>query len=341
MPDKTDLPGTHRVTLKDIAKKTGFTINTVSRSLKDKVDISAPTRQLIKDTALQMGYINNSIAGSLRSGSTKTIAIILGDISNPLFSILVKDIDMAVRPHGYNTFIINTDENDALELEAIQSALGKNVDGIILCPAQKNEDNVSYLMRTGVPFVLVERYFQNLETDCVVCDDVQGGYLATKHLTEKGHKRILMLVGPTYISSARERLEGYRKALAETGIPFDSSLVHEVSITSGNTKKVLQDIMAKETDFTAILAFSDMIAWETIGVLDTIGKRVPEDIAVVGFDNIQAKWPFPVPLTTISPSKDLMVKYAVEILLNRMKNKQPDKHTSKTIPTKLVIREST
>lgn len=336
-----DSPKASYVTLKDVAQETGFTINTVSRALNDKDDISANTRKMIQETAGRMGYIRNTLAGSLRSGMTKTLAVILGDISNPHFSILVKEIESAARKYHYSTFILNTDESSALEEEAIRSALSKKVDGIILCPTQKNKESVAFLQRTGIPFVLIGRYFKDLETDCVVCDDVQGGYLATRHLIAKGHRDILFLNGPDCISSAAERLEGYRKALSESGIPYRTALVRKISVTSGQCGRVITKLLEEKSAFTAIFAFSDMIAWEAIHTLNRFGKQVPQDIAVVGFDNIQSKLPFPMPLTTISTFKSRMSRHVVDILMKKI-NAREDAGTEKVvIETKLVVRGST
>lgn len=330
-----------KVTMKDIAAETGFTINTVSRALKDKDDISEPTRKLIKETAKRLGYISNSIAGALRSGTTKSFAVILGDISNPHFSIVVKEIESAARKHGYSTFIINTEENSGLEYEAICSALGKKVDGIIICPTQKSKENIEFLKKTGIPFVLIGRYFKEIATDYVVCNDVNGGYQATMHLIEKGHKRILMLNGPSYISSAAERHEGYKKALGDSGIEYDKALVHEMSITAGESKRVVRKILDENIKFSAVFAFSDMIAWETIHVLHKCGMKVPQDVAVIGFDNIQSKLSFPSPLTSISTSKSKMSRKAVDILLKRINNKNGTGVINAVIDTKVIPREST
>ena len=145
------------VTLKDIAAKTGYSVNTVSRALRDKDDIAAPTREMIQKTAQEMGHVSNTLAASLRLGYTNTIAVILGDISNPHFSIMMKEIEGYAWKAGYTSILFNTNENEELELAAIQSALNKNVDGIIICPAQKTPYNLTYLKESGVPFVLIGR----------------------------------------------------------------------------------------------------------------------------------------------------------------------------------------
>jgi LacI family transcriptional regulator len=332
---------TAKVTLKDIAVNTGFTINTVSRALKDKDNISPTTRKKIKSVAKEMGYIANSLAGSLRSGLTKTIAVIFGDISNPHFGIIAKEIERSARKHDYTTFVINTEEDELLEEKAIISAISKNVDGIILCPTQESRNNIEFLQRLGVPFVLLGRHFYDENLDYVVCDDFKGGYEATNHLIERGHTHILFLNGPEYISSSRERLQGYKEALKESNVAFDPTLVQEIGIKSGDSRQVIKDMINDRVKFTAILAFSDMVAWEVIYIMHKMGKKVPQDYAVVGFDNIQARMFFPFPLTTISNSKSKMSRRAFDILMSRINEKNNSSRFNEMIDTRLIIREST
>jgi len=330
--------------LKDIALATGFSINTVSKALKDSPNISEPTKALIREKAREIGYIGDGIAGALRSGVTKTIAIILGDISNPHFSIMIKEIEHRVRESGYSIFILNTDEDPGLEYDAIVSALNKNVDGIIICPSQQNAENIYFLKKTGVPFVLMGRRFPHIETDYVVCDDRQGGFQITEHLLKQGHKRIAFFGGPEYVSSTVERLRGYQDALFKYGVLYDPSLVFEFPLLMARQNGKVNENLSQAKDCTAIFAFSDLIAWEVITRLQELGRKVPEDISVVGFDNIQSKFPFPFPLTSVRTSKSKMSVTAAEILLEKMANnieeEQVDNLRQIVIPTALAVRGS-
>ena len=218
------------VTLKDIANRTGFSVNTVSKALRGKEDISVQTREIIQKTAADMGHVNNALAASLRLGYTDTIAVILGDIANPHFAILMKEIQVRAREHGYTSILFNTNEDRQMELDAIQAALNKNVDGILICPAQNSPDNLQYLQKTGVPFVLIGRH--EADYPSVVCDDEAGGYLAAKTLLDAGHRKILCLHGALYISSAKERLAGFRRAFAEMGLDPDEQLIREVPVSA-------------------------------------------------------------------------------------------------------------
>ncbi|NLC43623.1 MAG: LacI family transcriptional regulator, partial [Clostridiales bacterium] len=249
-----------KTTLKDIALATGYSINTISRALRDKDDIALSSREHIKSVAQELGYIHNMSARSLRLGYTNTIAVILSDISNPHFGILMKEIEERAREKGYFTYLIHTNEDVDMEYNAINYARNINVDGIILCPTQKNTDNIQYLNDCGIPFVLIGRRFTDIKTNYVICNDHLGGYQAASYLLDQGHRDVLVLTALQSIYSAKERLNGFRDAFKERGIDLDKDLIKEVSVTTQDCGDVL-DSALKKKQFTAIFAFSDLIAW--------------------------------------------------------------------------------
>jgi LacI family transcriptional regulator len=312
------------ITLKDVAQKTGFSINTVSRTLRGKDDISEETMKIIKTTADEMGYINNSLASSLRSGRSNTIAVILGDISNPHFSILTKEIENLSRQERYGVFLLNTNENEKQEKEAINTAITKNVDGIIICPNQKSDANICFLMDRKIPFVQMGRRFDTLNIPFVICNDELGGYQATKYLLEKNHRDILILTGPSYVSSARERLAGYKRAFAEQGLRVKSRLIREVPIIGKGYLKVLDSVIKEKIPFTAIFAFSDMLAWGAWTHLQRLGIRVPQDVSIIGFDYIQSRFDIPFQLSTISSYKAKMGAFAIKALFRVIRGADSD-----------------
>ncbi len=318
MPKNSTRGKIARATLKDIAERTGYTVNTVSRALKDKDDISITTRALIKKVADELGYIPNAIAASLRSGSTKSVSVIIPDISDPLFAIWVKDIEMLLKERNFDLFIQNTGENDELEKRAVRLAISKKIDGIILCPCQKNDSSIAMLKNNGVPFVLIGRRFHRDDIDYVLADDTQGGYLAARHLIDLGRRRLLFLNGPSYISSARERLDGYQRALTEQGIRFIPELVREVEIKAGECTRILREVFKQRLEFSGLICFSDLMAWEAIYQLHSLKKKVPEDVAVVGFDDIQSRLFYPYPLSSVGYSKQEIARKAVSILFEKI-----------------------
>jgi LacI family transcriptional regulator len=262
-----------KVTLKDLAKKTGYSINTISRALKDKEDISLSTRKQIKKLAAETGYIPDVIAGSLRSNSTKTIAVILGDISNPYFGIVVKGIEDTARENGYHVVIANTNEIYENEEEIIKTLLGKRVDGFIILPVQDDSSDIKILKKRGVPLVLLGRYFKDISTSYVISNDITGGYLATKYLIEKGHREILVITGPPHISCARERLQGYLMAMKEANIALSKDLICELSSIRGTECHARFMELLKNRKFTAVFAFSDFLAFQVLYTLEELGLK--------------------------------------------------------------------
>ncbi|MBC8541952.1 LacI family DNA-binding transcriptional regulator [Bianquea renquensis] len=328
------------VTLADIANKTGFSVNTVSHALHDKKDISAKTKEQIQAVAKEMGYIRNSSASSLRSGKTKSIAIIVGDISNPHFSIMIKEMETLFRKKGYTSFILNTDEDEEMEWTAITSAISKNVDGIILCPVQKTEGNVRYLMETGIPFTLIGRRFDQIPTNYVVCDDENGGYLAASYLLSENHRRILFLNGGAYISSAKERLLGIQRAFVEKGTPLDHLRVVTIPVVNSNQEAAIIQILKENADCTAILCFSDIIAMQVCHGLGRMHVSIPDQVSVVGFDNIASTFSFPMLLSSVTSSKNKVSEEAVKVLLEMMEGRG-EVHRQIVLPTKIILRETT
>lgn len=327
-----------QVTLRDIAEATGVTINTVSHALKDKPDISVETKQRIRLVAEEMGYVGNALAGSMRTGCTRMIALILGDIANPNFAVVAYDAERTARKAGYHTILYNTEENPELELQAIRSALAQKADGLIICPTQQSRRNLNYLKRCGVPFVLVGRCFDGEDLPGTVMDDETGGLLATRHLLNAGHKRIVLLEGPDYISSAAQRRRGYERALHEANVPLDPALICPVEVSTGGCSRAIDSLFARHIAFSAVFAFSDLLALEAVSALNRHGLQVPRDISMVGFDNIAARFPVPQPLCSVSATDDAsMAEHAMLQLLALLNGKPQCK---KVLPVSLALRDS-
>lgn len=324
----------------DIAKETGYSINTVSHALNDKPDISQATKQYIRETAQRMGYIRNTSASALRSGKSKSAAIIVGDISNPHFSVMIKEMEAELRKHSYTAFILNTDEDEARERRAIVSAIEKNVDGIILCPVQKTTDNIRYLIKTGISYTLIGRRFAEPDTNYVVCDDQNGGYAAAAYLLDQGHRKLLFINGAAYISSAEERLRGIRQAFADRGVPGDALAVETVSIAGPGRDMAVARILENHRDVTAVICFSDLIGMEVCRCLRQMGAAVPDAVSVIGFDNIASKFSFPLMLSSVTASKTAMSAQAVRLLMDCIAGNSPPSRQI-VLPTRLVLRETT
>ncbi len=310
-----------RVTLKDIANKTGFTINTVSHALKDMDDISDTTKAKIRKAAKELNYVEDVAARALRSGKTQTIAVIVGDISNPFFSNLVKGIEHEAKKYGYSLIIFSSSENNEWEKSAIMAAYSQRVDGIFICPVQENLDNFELLKSIGIPFVLVGRHFKGQEANAVVWDDRKGGEIATKHLIDAGHMNILYIGGSEQTSSGKERLQGYRDAHVKAGIPIKESLIHMTDITVGKNCTSIKKILADTSPFTSIVVFSDLIAYEVMSIIYREQNRIIDSNTLVGFDCIQRKLMLPFGFLSVDCVGD-EPKTCVELMLKLIRKEQ-------------------
>ncbi len=325
--------------MRDVAKTTGFSVNTVSRALNHKPDVNEETRKTIVEAATKMGYRPNKLARSLRSNKTHTIGVIVADIANPYFGALVKGVEKEARKRHYSVILLNTDEDYERESEAIQVVLEERVDGIIISPTQKETGTIKNLLQLGIPFVLFGRRFSDLETNYVVTDDVHGGFLATEHLISLGHRRIGMINGPIHISSAKERFQGYREALGRYGLKQEQSLVTAGAVTMEDGYEVAESLLNKNPRPTAIFAFSDFVSFGVMKAIREVGLKVPEDISVVGYDDNQFASCSETPLTTIHIPKEELGINAAKVLKEQFVDNQPIKQVELSVD--LIVRQST
>lgn len=330
-----------RVTLRDIAELTGFSINTVSRALNNKEEVHSDTRVKILAAADKLGYRANRLAKGLRSNKTGIIGVVVTDVANPFFSALVKGIARAARDFGYSIILQDSDEDYAGEEEAIQVLLAEQVDGILITPVQSHKQMIEKLTEAHFPFVLVGRYFQDLDTNYVVPDDYQGGFMVTEHLLQQGYTRLAMVNGPLHISSARERFQGFSDALAKYHIPVDKSLVVAGALTVEEGLDLSRSILKHVPQPSAIVCYSDFVAFGVMQAIREIGLSIPEDIAVVGFDDVRMSSCLQVPLTTIRSPKEELGRQAMQLLVHMLKDNHNGAETDKRkLDVTLVSRES-
>lgn len=329
-----------KVLLSDIAKETGYSVNTVSHALRGMADISEATRKKIRKAADDMGYIANSSASFMRSGKSRCVAVIVSDISNPHFSVMIKEMEAALREHGYSTLILNTDENSELEFEAIKTTLSRNVDGIIICPVQNDRHNTDFIRAHSVPCVVFGRRFTDETIPYVVCDDRYGGYLAAKQLILEKRSKILFLNGDCRISSAAERLDGAEDAVSEFGFDSGSFSVKTVPVTHCDSDGSMTELIRGYTQNAGIICFSDLIAMRVCRVLKSQNIDIPGQVSVIGFDNIASKYPLQLMLSSVTASKTGMSKQAVSILLDIIDGGNSQKRQI-ILPTELILRETT
>jgi len=325
-----------RVTLQDIAKATGFTINTVSHALKNKPDISVQTREYIQNVAREMGYVRNYIASSLRSGRTKTIAMIAGSMMNPFYAVLCDLIQQEAVRLGYSLMILCSRDDPETETKMVEMAISRQVDGVLITPCSFESPALELLRSSGIPFVLLSRYLEGSQEDCVICDDEQGGYLAAKHLIEQGHNNLGMISFHHVVFSSRKRFEGFQRACLEAKMPERNIHYAEPE----NEKEILLQIRAWMNEgVTGLFSFCDVEAWNTITLMEDEGIMNGETPAIVGFDNILRYVGFPKPICSIDPNLREEARISIDMLRKRIHNPTlPPQQI--TLPVSLVCRHS-
>lgn len=303
-----------RVTLSDIAKATGYSVNTISHALKNKPDIAPATCQKIQQVAREMGYVRNEMARSLRSGRTKTLGVVVGGMSNPFYGQMVDAIQDAATKLGYTLLIFCSRDQNETEQRVLETAISRQVDGVVLFPSWYSKKSIERLRAVGMPYVLMSRCFEDRQDDCILCDEEQGGYLATKHLIEAGRKPAF-LSNYDVLYSSEQRLLGFLRACREAGIPQEECY-HAVYAT--NEELVSHLLRCKEQGVNGLFMFCDLEAWNMNLIMHQQGLRIPDDFAVVGFDNIQESWHLPSPLCTIGCDYAAMVDSAITLLRRRI-----------------------
>jgi LacI family transcriptional regulator len=334
----------HQITIKDIARKLNISPSTVSRALKDHPDINPNTRDAVKKIAREYNYRPNKIALSLLQNQSKTIGVIIPEITHHFFSSVISGIEDVFYRENYNIIICQSQESYEREIKNVQTLLSSHIDGILMSISKETQDldHIKNIQEVGLPLVFFDRIAEEIETDKVIVDDFGGGYQATEHLIHIGRKRIAHFYGPLNLLIGRNRFNGYKKALEDYNIPYDPELTvfcdsYEQAIEE--TKKLLS--IPEPPD--GIFAVNDLTALGCMKAIKENGLSVPRDVSVVGFTNWLISQFADPPLTTIDQKGYLMGTEAAELLLNRInheENKEAERPITKLLDCELIVRES-
>ena len=331
----------NRVTIKDIALQCNVTANTVSRALRDDRKISEATIQKIKKTALEMGYVRNNMASAMRSGSSHLISIIVDDLPNPHYSVLIDKIDYLLKKNGYDIMIVCSHGKMEESLKMANVSISNLVNGIIYFPDSNDRSVTERIKKNHIPLVLVDRAVSGVETDVVRVDDYQGGALAAERMYMAGHRKFLYICGPEGNGAQPLRQQGFLDTLSGYGVdPSEIRMIRGDRIypmpDSAELFQLLQPIR-----YTGIFSFNDQIAYSVMNALQDHGCRVPEDISMIGFDHIRTGMPCLRPLSSIGCENTVdPAERVVELLLRRIKNPE-HAFVSEVLPVMLYEAEST
>lgn len=311
--DKTVRTGKGPVTLLDVAAAAGVSKSTVSRILDDRLPRSeSQTAKRVRQLAAELGYHRDLSAASLRRGKTMTIGVVVPRLTDTVMAMLYESLAHACQRAGQFAIVATTDDEPNADRAAVEALLQRRVDGLVLSTARTGDDFTSELADRGIPYVLALR--TDGESLSSIGDDVLGGYLATRHLLDLGHRRIGLIAGPGYASSARGRVQGYRQALTEAGVEIDPALVVDSSFGMESGAEAADVLMNLDPRPTAIFAVNDNTA---IGALSTIQQRglsVPEEVSLVGYNDIPLVSRLSTPLTSVRVPFDQIAAAALELL---------------------------
>lgn len=328
-----------RVTMADVAREAGVSLMTVSRAINDKDGISESTRDRIQAIVERLGYRPSEIARSLVTDRTGTIGLVVIDNSNPFFSEVARGVEHEAYAQGYNVFLCNTEEDIEREQAVLRSLEEKRVDGVLLCSPRLDEAALRSALRRHAAVVMINRRLGDPRFGVIAVDDERGGRIATEHLLNRGHRIIGYLTGPERSYSGQLRARGYRSALVAAGITPCAGWERPCLPVVESGREAAYDLLTAQPDMTALFCYNDLSAVGALQACADLGRRVPDDVAVVGFDDVPlAAWVTPSLTTCHVPMYDLG-NQAVRLLLDHIRG-CGERCEDIVIEPELIIRDS-
>jgi len=326
--------------MRDVAERAGVSVTTVSHVINETRPVSDDLRRRVLQAMDELGYQPNALARSLRRKETHTIGMIVPDSANPFFAEVARGIEDASFEQGYSVILCNSDGDLEKELLYTNVLTEKRVDGILFVAAGVSTEHIRALQARQMPLVVVDRDIPDVVVDSVLIHNARGGWLATRHLIELGHRRIGCITGPSDVTPSAERVIGYQQALQEAGIPVDEALIVRGDFQYESGYRAAQQLLALEDPPTAIFACNDLMAVGAISAAVELGFQVPAQLSVVGFDDIRLASFTNPPLTTVAQPKYEMGVVAMTMLLERMRERDMSPRR-RLLDIRLVVRQST
>ena len=326
-------------TIYDVARVAGVSTSTVSHVVNGTRHVREETKSRVRQAMDELRFRPNSLARGLVRQETRTFALIVPDNVNPFFAELARGIEDYGFAAGYNVILCNSDRKSSKELAYLDMLISKRVDGIIFMTMSTHLDQLQPLVDNQIPLVTFDREYD--DTDAVLIDNAQGGHDATRHLLELGHRWIACIGGPDARTRSHDRIRGYEQALGEADIGANPDLIQAGDWTYQSGQKAVQALWRLDAPPTAIFACNDAMAIGAIAALRQRGLRVPEDVSVVGFDNVSLGAFFDPPLTTLATPIVEAGQRLCQLLLDRINGQLPPEAQRVTVRGELVVRGST
>jgi LacI family transcriptional regulator len=330
-----------RATVREVARRAGVSPMTVSRVVNGKGRVRPATRVAVEEVIAALGYVPNGLARSLTSRKTLVLGLIVPDVGNPFYAPVARGAESVAHRAGYHMILCNSESNLAYEAEYIADMLGRRVDGLLIAPvSDDSRANLRQLERHGIPYVLIDRAVPGVDADLVQGDSVGGARKLIEHLIALGHRRIAMLAESESVSTSRDRRRGYREALAAAGIAPLPELLVETTVDLQGGYSGMQALLRLDPPPSAVFAINNLVAVGAVKALREQGLRVPTDLALVAFDDIEheaALFPF---LTVMPQPAETFGTLAAQLLLDRVLQRGPAHRRLVVLPSEIIVRES-
>jgi LacI family transcriptional regulator len=326
-------------TIRDVAQRAGVAPITVSRVINNAGYVTQEKRERVEAAIADLKYVPNSLARSFRFKQTNTIALVLTDVTNPFWTEVARGVEDAAREQNFNVILCNTDESASRQAEYLSVLLQKQVDGILLVPANSTITPIELIRAQGTALVVLDRHVPAARVDVVRSDSEGGAYQLVEHVLSLGHRRIAVLTGPPDVSSAQDRVAGYRRALTEAGVDVEDLIFYGEFVQTSGYQMAQQALLATPRP-TALFAANNFIAIGAWRALREAGLRVPDDMTLVAFDDLPASLMIEPFFTVAAQPGYEMGKQGTNLLLTRLAEETPAQPQEIILPTRLVVRRS-
>lgn len=327
-------------TILDVAKLANVSVATVSRVINQQGGVKKETEEKILQAIDELKYIRNAVARSMVMKETKTIGVIIPDINNPFFPLVVLGIEQKAREHGYFPILSSTNESEKVEKELINVFIERGVDGVIITTANEQGKYLKKLIDLQIPVVAVDRAIHHFEIDTVLVGNLEGAYQATRHLIQQGHRDIAIICGPLHTTPGHERYQGYKKALEEYGLPLNPEWIGQGDFRESSGFSITQEFSQLAQRPTAIFSSNNLMTIGCLKALQETDWLLGKDVSLIGFDDIEIATFINPKLTVVSRPMKNLGELAFQLLHERMRTKEPYSKRELILSPELKIRES-
>ncbi len=325
--------------IKDVAKRAGVSPATVSRVINEQPYVADDVRVRVLEAVRVLRYRPNRVAQRLRAAKSHLVGVVLSDIRNPFYTLALEGVEQSLSQQGLSVLICNSSTKPELENDFISLMLSEEVAGIIIAPCREQSEVLTSAVEEGLPVVVIDRRMRQPITDVVLADNQNGAYSAIEHFIRQGYRRIAIINGPQHLTSGRERYQGYLQALEEAGIGIDQSLIRFGDYQMDSGYALTRDLIAQAGLPLALFVANNLMTIGAFNAIHEVGLSIPNDVAVIGFDDFPWAVSLRPALTTVQqPAIDIGI-HAAELLLNRLSYPERPARTV-VLSTTLIVRES-